>query len=355
MTSASTFETLVGHVANKPVPLVRLGQLLLAKGRSEQARELCAKAVAMAPDNEEVRAVAAEVFSRDVGGWYFRMVCDRVRNIAYEMAMRRAIRPGCRVLDIGTGTGFLAMMAARAGAAEVVTCESNPTVAAVASEIIARNGFADRVLVISKSSIDLEVGVDLSDRADVLVWDVSGSNMIGAGALPTVEQAVRRLVRPGAPAIPAHGTIRVALSEDRKAHLRRMHIVEGFDLSPFNRLAAPQYTISIGDEQLKLCSEPGDLFHFDFQSGGPFPEARALLSLSAFGGLVNGIAQWLHFDLDDHGTYENAPSEGAFSAFAVVFHPLRRPIEMAPGAKLTVVGAHDRQSIRIWAQAPQMG
>src|SRR5205807_7574512 len=154
-----------------------------------------------------------------------------------------AIQPGCRVLDTGTGTGLLAMMAARAGAAEVVTCESNPAVAAVASEIIARNGFADRIRVIAKSSADLEVGVDLAEPADVLVWDILGSNMIGAGALPVIEQAIRRLMRPSAPVIPACGTVRTALAEDREAHRRQMHVVEGFDLSPFNRLAAPCYTI----------------------------------------------------------------------------------------------------------------
>ena len=350
--SAASLDTLLSHVADKPVPLAQLACLLLAKGQSERARELCAKAVAMAPDDEEVRTLAAKVFSREVAGWYFPMVHDHVRNMAYEIAMRRAIRPGCRVLEIGTGTGLLAMMAARAGAAEVVTCESNPVVAAAASEIIARSDFADRVRIISKSSLDLVVGIDLVDRADVLVWDVLGSNMIGAGALPTMEQAVRRLIRPGAPAIPARGTIRVALCEDRQAHLRQMNIVEGFDLSPFNRLATPVFTVKVGDEQLALRSEPGDLFRFDFQSGGPFPQARASVSLPASGGLVNGILQWLRFEMDDEGLYENLPVSGAISAFAVVFYPLRRPMEILPGTKLTVCGAHDRQSLRVWAETP---
>jgi hypothetical protein len=39
-------------------------------------------------------------------------------------------------------------------------------------------------------------------------------------------------MRPGAPAIPARGVVRVSLAEDREAHHRQMHIVEGFDLSP---------------------------------------------------------------------------------------------------------------------------
>jgi type II protein arginine methyltransferase len=343
----------VSHVVDKPVPLARLALLLFAKGQGERARELCARAIALAPDNGEVQALFADIFSHDVGSWYFRMVRDHARHIAVETALRRAIRPGCRVLEIGTGTGLFAMMAARAGAAEVITCESNPAVAAAATEIVARNGFTGRVRVVAKPSIDLKVGVDLAEPADVLICDTFGNNMIGAGAFPAMEHAKRWLMRPGAPAIPARGTIRIALAEDRKAHLREMQIVEGFDLSPFNRLAAPRYAILNGDERLALRSEPGDLFRFDFQSGGPFPEARASVSLPACGGLVNGIAQWSCFELDDEVRYENLASEGKFSVFAVLFHPLKRPIEMNLGAKLLVCGAHDRHSIRIWAEVPQ--
>jgi hypothetical protein len=211
------------------------------------------------------------------------------------------------------------------------------------------------VRVIAKRSVDLKVGIDLAERADVLICDTFGNNMIGAGAFPAMEHAVRRLMRPGAPAIPARGTVRIALAEDRKAHLRQMHIVEGFDLSPFNRLAEPRYTILNEEERLALRSEPGDLFRFDFQSGGPFPEARASLSLSASGGLVNGIAQWSCFDLDDEVRYENLASAGTFSVFAVLFHPFKSPIEMTPGAELLVCGSHDRHWIRIWAEFPKGG
>ena len=131
--------------------------------------------------------------------------------------------------------------------------------------------------------------------------------------------------------------------------MKRMHNVDGFDLPPFNRLAAPFYVLNVGDERLVLRSEPVDLFCFDFQSGGPFPGAHASVSLSASGGLVNGIAQWQCLELDDKVSYENFPSKGASSVFGVVFHPLRRPIELEPGARVVVSASHDRLLFRIWA------
>lgn len=40
-------------------------------------------------------------------------VTDKRRNIAYRKALEKVVKPGHRVLDIGTGTGLLSIMAAR--------------------------------------------------------------------------------------------------------------------------------------------------------------------------------------------------------------------------------------------------
>ena len=49
------------------------------------------------------------------------------------------------VLDIGTGTGLLAMMAASEGADSVTACEEFPPMAECASRVIADNGLADKI------------------------------------------------------------------------------------------------------------------------------------------------------------------------------------------------------------------
>lgn len=356
MTEAASLDVLLSHLADKPVAMARMARVLLAMGQSERARSLCERAVAMAPNEGEVLAIAAEIRSRDVPSWHFSLVRDDTRNDAYAAALRRAVGSDSRVLEIGTGTGILAMAAARAGAAEVATCECNPAIAAAATEIVANNGYADRIRVIPMQSGDLEVGVNLDWHADVLVSEIVSNNMLGEGVLTAMEQAVRRLVKPGAKIIPARGTIRVALAEDRKFQTRQMGVVDGFDLSPFNRLAAPNYRIKVGDNRLGLRSGAADLFCFDFSSGGPFPEAIAAVPLSSSGGRVNGIAQWIRLELDKDGWYENAPDTGpANSAWAVLFYPLARPIEMAAGDILTVHGSHDRSSLRVWAQLPELG
>jgi protein-L-isoaspartate O-methyltransferase len=341
-------DDLVCEIADQPVVLARLAALLLAKGHHADARKLCERAALLAPDEPEIRVISAEVLSYGIPRWHPFMVQDYPRNAAYERAFRRAIRPSSRVLELGTGSGLLAMMAARAGAAEVITCERNPAVAAVASNIIARNGYADCIRVISKDSSDLAIGADFDERADILVFELLADNLIGEGVLPAVEQAARRLLRQGASIIPAQGKVRVALAEDREAEKMQMGMVEGFDLSPFNRFAPPHYRIAVGNDRLVLRSEPIDLFEFDFQSGGPFPEGRAEVQLISRGGRINGIAQWFLLEMDEEGSYEVSPTDGITSHWAVRFYPLTRSIKLAPGAGLTVCSSHDRLSLRIW-------
>ena len=42
------------------------------------------------------------------------------------------------------------------------------------------------------------------------------------------------------------------------------------------------------------------------------------------------------------------------SCFSAMFYPMRQPIEMAAGDTCIVYGAHDRLSLRIWAEAPEV-
>jgi len=43
--------------------------------------------------------------------WHFNIVQDSLRNETYARALNRFVRPGMLVLEIGTGTGLLAMLA----------------------------------------------------------------------------------------------------------------------------------------------------------------------------------------------------------------------------------------------------
>ena len=92
----------------------------------------------------------------------------------------------------------------------------NPTIADMATQIIARNGFSDRVRVIAKHSDTLDVQADLGGPMDILVSEIVSNNLLGEDVLPAHERAVRNLLKPGGRVIPARGAIRVALAEDMR-------------------------------------------------------------------------------------------------------------------------------------------
>jgi predicted O-methyltransferase YrrM len=340
---------LLPKVEGRPIAMVHLARQLLADGDALGAVDLCRRAGAFAPGDPEVATLAADVLSTNVPSWHFHLLRDDDRNSAYDAALRRAIHPGSRVLEIGTGTGLLAMMAARAGAAEVITCEADPVVAALATEIVAANGFADRVRVIAKHSTDLDAETDLGGPVDLLVSEIFSNDAVSEGALPAIEDAWARLLTPDARVIPARALVVVALATDALGDARQAGVVDGFDLSAFNVLARPAYQLPVESKRLTLSSKSAMVFTFDFEMARRFAPTASSVSLIAEAGGPNGVAQWLVLEMDAETSYAVRPGEGVPSCWAVMFHPIEALGKVAPGDEVAVSARHDRHSLHLWA------
>src|SRR3954463_1393611 len=150
----ATFEAALRGRDDYGWALLGVAETVAAKKQPVRAAELARRAIAAAPDDPAVRMRARRLLGSLVPGYHVPMMNDARRNAAWDTALRRAIRPGMRVLEIGTGGGMLALMAARAGAERVTTCEKEPIAAAIAREICADNGYGDVVDVIAKGSRD---------------------------------------------------------------------------------------------------------------------------------------------------------------------------------------------------------
>jgi predicted O-methyltransferase YrrM len=337
--------------AGNPLALARLADRI-AGNDPARARALCAEALRLAPHEPEVATIAAELMSESVPAWHAAIVADRARNEAYDAALRDAVTPGARVLEVGTGSGLLAMMAARAGAAEVVTCEENPVVAERAREIIARNGYADRVRVIGKHSSEVRIGEDISGPADIFVSEIISGSLLNEAVLPVMEDVVPRLVRPGGIVIPYRASIRIALAWYAGAPNMRIGDVEGFDLSAFNGLLAPHYPLQIEDPLLTLASPAADLFAFGFSSGGPYPDGRNRIVVRA-GSRANGVVQWIRIRTDEASHYENRPGSGEASSWSAEFHPFTDGGVVETGEEIAVAGSHGKTALRLWTAMAQ--
>jgi type II protein arginine methyltransferase len=279
--------------------------------------------------------------------WHFRMMNDRPRNRAYDAALRRAVTPGSHVLEIGTGSGLLALMAARAGAALVTTCEMVEIVAEAAADIVARNGYGERVKVIAKKSTELQVGVDLPRPADVLLSEILGDRLLSEDVLRSTADARRRLTKPDAILIP-RGVSAIArlVGGAFFAESASVGRVEGFDLTPFNRFTPSTISISMESGKFDSLSDDLEAFRFDLRQTEHGPgEARLHFSVSRTGTCL-GVLQWLRLELHDDIVFENAPAEQiAPSAWRQVFHPFAAPIAVQPGQPVAVRAKHDLNNL----------
>src|SRR5262245_9474085 len=78
--------------------------------------------------------------------YHARLLMDVHRMDAYERAIRRLVRRGDVVPDLGAGTGILSLLAARRGAARVHALESMD-IAEIAQNLISENGFSNIITV----------------------------------------------------------------------------------------------------------------------------------------------------------------------------------------------------------------
>ena len=103
--------------------------------------------------------------------------------------VEKHVRPGDFCIDIGTGTGILAIAAAHMGAARVLATDLDPVAVRVAAENVAINGFAEKIEV---RCGDLLSAVDDASRgADVVIANIIADVIIGLAA------PVRPFIREG--------------------------------------------------------------------------------------------------------------------------------------------------------------
>lgn len=251
------------------------------------------------------------------------MLHDRDRNVKYYQGIKAAVqRVKARgekviVLDIGTGTGLLSMMAVTAGADYCYAVEVFKPMADAAVTIVKKNGFAEKIKVINKHSTEVKVGPDgdMQEKANVLVTELFDTELIGEGALPSYEHAHMHLVQRVCEAVPHRATVYAQLVESERlwswTQLQPIELDEDKRLMPPPAVGCCAGAPSVCDIQLSqvtpqsftplgpLCT----MFSVDFSQ----PVSSASQSYSSkFQVQASGQAQvvlsWWDIDMDPEGT-----------------------------------------------------
>lgn len=334
-----TFRPFANAVLAASDPAPRLIDLLGTLGEKAPADEARAFALLLRrrlPRCARLERVS-EVYLRErYPRWYIRGVNDPFRNAAYRQAIESLVKPTTLVLEAGTGSGLFAMLAARAGAAHVHTCERDREVARIARENIARNGLADRVTVHECRYEDLEVGTHLPRPADLFIHEFVAAEFMVAEITQIIRNVRDRLLTAKPLVLPHRfAAAGILVGDDWPLDSIRVRgPVEGLDVSAINLLSVSHVLLPGPVRIERPLSAPRELAAFDVLGGEQQERDRIVHFEATADGAATGALQWICHGFPDGTTYENRPELAC--NWAPSFRPFPEPLPVQRGEQVHV-------------------
>jgi len=138
--------------------------------------------------------------------YYQDMLSDARRMTRYQSAIEAIVQPGDVVVDLGTGLGVLAIMAARAGAEHVYAVDVRPQVMPITERIIAANGLDERISLICSDAMDVE----LPQQVDVILNELIGDFGTDENIQECVRSVADRYLKEGGRVLPGRLSTHIA-------------------------------------------------------------------------------------------------------------------------------------------------
>jgi len=344
--AANSFAAALALEANNVPALHALGLAQQAMGDTPAALATLEKARYLAPENREVDFSLRVLRSSLVPAWHIPMINDHERNDAYDQALQKAVLPGDIVLEIGTGSALVAMMAARAGAGHVYTCELNPSLAEAAMRTVKRNKMDDKVSVIHRKSTDMTVPGDMPEKADVFVSELINVGMLAPEMLKVLRHARETLVKPGGKVIPAASTIHAMLIQcDSLKPIYPVGMLNGFDMSEMDAFRSPGYCqIDLAAEPHRRLSDDVSPLYFDFTRDMPECGEEIIEIEAKAIGMCHGIAFWFDLHMFDDVLYQSG-SRNRQNHWKQAMEFFDEPVHVVPGQIVRVAACWDSTRI----------
>jgi len=315
------------------------------------------------------------------------MLHDSERNHLYyvglEAAVKKKRREGQRVhvLDIGTGTGLLSMMAVRLGADKVTAIEEFAPMVSCAEKVMTANGCWDQIQLIKKRSTEVTVGrgkeFDMQERANILITEVFDTELIGEGAISVFNHAHKHLLTDDCLVIPCEATIYAQVVDsdlaDRWNRLQEIEIATADGgsaaVAPPDAEESSSTSLSLHDIQMsqmkpewfKPLSDPVPVFKFDFgaSGGGRIPNneqtVRTVSVRGNGGGRCSAVFMWWDIFMDPdkevllscapvwaHPLSDSLPWRDHW--MQAIYYPLSSALIGPQDKEMTLVSNHDEYS-----------
>lgn len=276
------------------------------------------------------------------------------RLTEYSRAIAAAVREGHVVLDLGSGTGILALLACRAGAKGVYAVESSEAIR-LGELIASKTEFADRIEFIQSESSK----VVLNEQVDVIVADIHDTFGLQPGGLASFFDVRDRLLRPGGIVIPRSIELLIAPVEAPKFYAREIDVwaepVQGIDVSAARPFAA-NHIHSGRFEPGELLAPLEPIGHIDLVRSKSVRAGGSATASISRDGIIHGLCGCFVTALGDDVVMNNVPGDGTTTNFAQAFFPLDRAVAVTAGDSVAMtIDSHDGQAIRWQVEISRAG
>ena len=333
-----SYQRSVSLGSNSSKAFNNLGVISNKKGNFEEAKGYFLQAINVDKNSVEALCNLDSTIKRMVPNWHIPMMNDSGRNEALLAAIKDTVKENDFVFEVGSGAGLLSMMSVAQGAGTVISCESSDVIADQANNIIKKNGYEKKIKIINKNSRDINVGVDLPKKADIIISEILSSEFVGENVLSSLFDARRRLLKDGGKMIPESGGVQIALLGESDFIKKFLFIDDicGFDFSDFNSVINRKHGIvpRIGD--IKIISDSFEPFHFNFYSEEVSLKKSIDLDIE-----VNetsrcyGVVTWIKMNLTKKIVYENNPIKME-SHWSTPVYLFKEPVDLKKGQKMTI-------------------
>ena len=264
---------------------------------------------------------------------YGQMITDQVRMEPYVEALRRVIGPEKTVLDIGSGTGIIALLACQMGARHVYAIEPASAIE-VAREVVAANGYADRVTFYQ----ELSTKVNLPEPADIMISDLRGVLPLLQHHIPSIVDARQRLLKPAGVQIPQRDTLWAAVVSSEKLYepytAPWTENPYGLNMRAGSRIVVNTWRkVRIEPEHI-LCP-PQQWTTLDYTSTTSPNVSHALTWTVEDAGTGHGLGVWFDTELLDGIGFSSGPGLPEV-IYGMAFFPWQEPVVLEPGDQVTV-------------------
>ena len=244
------------------------------------------------------------------------MLSDTVRVGAYHQAIHGCVEPGDVVVDLGSGTGLLAFMASRAGAAKVYAVEHSDVIE-LSREIGRRNGITNVEFVQANSR-----EFTPPEPVDVLLHEQMGDELFNENMLDNVIDLRDRVLVGGGRILPARFRLFMEpvtfRPEMRVRRLTNIALPDDIDLSDlagsavmghFDVARFEQYWARPGSVAA-VVGEPEPVIEFDLtelDSSGSLLRHHTIERVAAADVIVDGVCVWFDATFDDGTVLTTSP------------------------------------------------